>query len=148
MAISIETANVTLDEYDTHRHAEVTPGAYVLLTMSDTGIGMTEEVQEHLFEPFFTTKEVGKGTGLGLATCFGIITQSGGYIRVDSQPEQGTTFKIYLPRVAGEEARPLAEQSTPTNLSRGTETILLAEDEPAVRDHAARVLREQGYTVR
>jgi signal transduction histidine kinase/ActR/RegA family two-component response regulator len=142
----IETANVTLDHHYARRHAEITPGEYVLLAVSDTGFGMTEEVKRRLFEPFFTTKEVGKGSGLGLATCFGIVKQIGGHIRVYSELDQGTTFKIYLPQAEGT-AHPLVKSEPLDLLALGTETILLAEDEGAVRDLAAYALRQQGYTV-
>jgi two-component system cell cycle sensor histidine kinase/response regulator CckA len=142
----IETANVTLDHHYARRHAGVAPGEYVLLAVSDTGTGMSEEVKARLFEPFFTTKEVGKGTGLGLATCFGIVNQSGGHIQAYSELGQGTTFKIYLPRVAGV-ALPLVKPEPIDTLLQGTETILLAEDESPVRELAARALRQQGYTV-
>jgi PAS domain S-box-containing protein len=142
----IETANVTLDHQFARRHLEVTPGEYILLAVTDTGTGMTEEVKARLFEPFFTTKEVGKGTGLGLATCFGIVKQSGGHIRAYSELGEGTTFKIYLPRVGGV-ASQLPKSEPLDLLAQGSETILLAEDEGAVRDLAARALRQQGYTV-
>ncbi|MBE7553579.1 MAG: PAS domain S-box protein [Anaerolineales bacterium] len=142
----IETANVSLDHDYARRHAEVTPGEYVLLAVSDTGVGMTEEVKSRLFEPFFTTKEVGKGTGLGLATCFGIVKQNGGHIRAYSEVGVGTTFKIYLPQVEGV-ATPLVRPEPINILAQGTETILLAEDEITVRDLAAQSLRQQGYTV-
>lgn len=142
----IETANVSLDHDYARRHAEVTPGEYVLLAVSDTGIGMTEEVKARLFEPFFTTKEVGKGTGLGLATCFGIVKQNEGHIRAYSEVGVGTTFKIYLPQVEGV-ATPLVRPEPIDILAQGTETILLAEDEITVRDLAAQSLRQQGYTV-
>jgi two-component system, cell cycle sensor histidine kinase and response regulator CckA len=123
----------------------MTTGDYVCMTVSDTGNGMSLEVQTHLFEPFFTTKEQGKGTGLGLATCYGIIRRHGGAIRVDSALGQGTTISIYLPQVV---ATGTPAAYTPADgLPRGTETILLVEDEPAVRVLAARVLREQGYRV-
>lgn len=142
----IETANVSLDHDYARRHAEVTPGEYVLLAVSDTGVGMTEEVKARLFEPFFTTKEVGKGTGLGLATCFGIVKQNGGHICAYSELGVGTTFKIYLPQVEGV-ATPLVRPEPIDILAQGTETILLAEDEITVRDLAAQSLRQQGYIV-
>jgi two-component system cell cycle sensor histidine kinase/response regulator CckA len=144
--LTFETANVRLDQDYADEHAEVTPGEYVLLAVSDTGIGMTEEIKARIFEPFFTTKEEGKGTGLGLATCFGIIKQSKGHIGVYSEPGLGTTFKIYLP-CATETTEPIAAREESETLPRGTETILLVEDGEAVRVLAAQLLREQGYTV-
>ncbi len=144
--LTIETANVVLDETYTASHFDAPPGKYVLLAVSDTGVGMSEEVQTHIFEPFFTTKEEGKGTGLGLATVYGIVKQCGGHIWVYSEIGRGTTFKIYLPRVEVE-ASPLSEHNESPSMPRGTETILLAEDEILVRELAARTLREQGYTV-
>jgi PAS domain S-box-containing protein len=144
--LTIETANVTLDRTYTRQHANVTPGDYVLLAISDNGIGMGDEIKAHLFEPFFTTKELGKGTGLGLATVFGIVKQSGGHIWVYSEPGYGTTFKIYLPRLAATGQQPSPIQPV-SQLPHGGETILLVEDEPAVRDLAIKVLRRQGYTV-
>jgi PAS domain S-box-containing protein len=143
--LTIHTDNVTLDEDYARRHL-VTPGDYVMVSVSDTGAGMTDEVKQHIFEPFFTTKEQGKGTGLGLATCFGIIQQSNGHIHSDSQVDKGTQFKIYLPRVRGLEDSN-SSREIPVSLPQGTETILLAEDEPSLRQLMARVLRTQGYTV-
>jgi two-component system cell cycle sensor histidine kinase/response regulator CckA len=144
--LTIETGSVTLDDDYMRVHPEATSGDYVMVAMSDTGVGMTEEVKSHLFEPFFTTKEMGKGTGLGLATVYGIVKQSGGFIYVYSEPGKGTTFKIYLPRVKEPvTALPRAEEFR--ELPRGTETVLLVEDEPSVRELAARALRQQGYTV-
>ncbi len=140
--LTIKTANVILGT----DHLDAQPGQYVLLTVSDTGIGMSEDIQARLFEPFFTTKEQGKGTGLGLATIFGIVKQSEGHISVDSKPGQGATFKVYLPRVA-EATAPKTEPGLTSSLPQGTETILLVEDESAVRELAARVLQQQGYTV-
>jgi len=141
----IETANVTLDDDDARRHADVVPGDYVLLAVSDTGTGMSEEVKGYVFEPFFTTKPQGKGTGLGLATCYGIVKQSSGHMWFDSEVGQGTTFLIYLPR--REETARHAQQRETSSLLQGTETILLAEDEPLVRSIAAQTLRLHGYTV-
>jgi PAS domain S-box-containing protein len=142
----IETANVELDEAYARDHVAATPGPYVMLAMSDTGIGMDKETQAHIFEPFFTTKEKGKGTGLGLATAYGIVKQSGGDIWLYSEPDQGTAFKIYLPRVE-EAAQPVEAISTGAPLSGGSETILLVEDEEGVRDLAGRILELKGYKV-
>ena len=143
----IELGNVEFDADYVSAHTVAVPGPYVLLAVSDTGVGMDAETQAFIFQPFFTTKEQGQGTGMGLATVYGIVKQSGGFIYVYSEPGQGTTFRIYLPRVAGE--RPAAGAETPAARpsSSGTETILLVEDEPAVRSFARRTLEEQGYIV-
>jgi two-component system, cell cycle sensor histidine kinase and response regulator CckA len=144
--IVIETINETVNEFDASRFTLRRPGDYAVLSMSDTGVGMTEEVQTHLFEPFFTTKEPGKGTGLGLATCHGIVRQNGGQILAFSEPGSGTTFRIYLPR--SESSVPPAPAPADAEPSvRGDETVLLAEDEPAVRALAQVALRANGYTV-
>ena len=143
--LTIRTDNVTLDENYARSHL-ITPGDYVMVSVSDTGVGMTDEVKQHIFEPFFTTKEQGKGTGLGLATCFGIIQQSNGHIHASSQVDQGTQFKIYLPCVREVEDS-ISSREGPVSLPQGTETILLAEDETSLRQLMARVLRTQGYTV-
>jgi PAS domain S-box-containing protein len=142
----IETTNVELDESYAHSHVAMKPGRYVKLCVGDTGIGMSPEVREHLFEPFFTTKEKGKGTGLGLSTVYGIVMQSGGNIWVYSEPDLGTTFKIYLPRV-DESFEEMREKVTREELPCGGETILVVEDEEDVRRLAVRVLERQGYTV-
>jgi len=142
----IETANVGFDETHAHGHIAATSGRYVMLSVSDTGMGMTPEVREQAFEPFFTTKEKGKGTGLGLSTVYGIVKQSGGYIWVYSAPGQGTAVKIYLPRVE-EEADALLRRGSPDSIPRGSETVLVVEDEPSVRTLAAHILRDQGYRV-
>jgi signal transduction histidine kinase/CheY-like chemotaxis protein len=144
--LTIETANVNLDEEYTHTHIGVIPGHYVRLSVSDTGVGMSQEVREKAFEPFFTTKEQGKGTGLGLSTVYGIVNQSKGNIWVYSEPGHGTTFKIHLPSVM-EELDSLPERDETDSFPGGRETVLLVEDEPSVRDLANRLLKQQGYTV-
>jgi PAS domain S-box-containing protein len=144
--LTVETGNVYLDENYFFQHPYTIPGNYVRLTVSDNGMGMDKDTQAQIFEPFFTTKEPGKGTGLGLATVYGILKQSGGYIEVYSELGQGTTFKVYLPRVEEEvEApKPLPEFAEP---GRGTETILLVEDEETLRRLVCAALREHGYQV-
>jgi two-component system cell cycle sensor histidine kinase/response regulator CckA len=144
--LAIETANVVLDETYARTHIGVAPGSYVMLSVSDTGCGMSPEIKELIFEPFFTTKEEGKGTGLGLSTIYGIVKQSGGNIWVYSEPGRGTTFKVYLPRVE-EETDALPVQDHTDHLPKGNETVLLVEDDPSLRALAARVLRYQGYKV-
>jgi two-component system cell cycle sensor histidine kinase/response regulator CckA len=146
--LTIETSNIELDEEDARWHAGITPGRYVMLVVNDTGSGMDQQTRERVFEPFFTTKEVGKGTGLGLSTVYGIVKQSGGYIFVYSEPGKGATFKIYLPAIE-EQTVVRAQRDTTGHLQlpHGRETVLLVEDEAVVRNLAASVLREQGYTV-
>ncbi|HOL72340.1 MAG TPA: PAS domain S-box protein [Bryobacteraceae bacterium] len=143
--ISIETAPAHLDTGYSRTHLGVRPGEYVLIAVSDTGHGMDAETKRHIFEPFFTTKEPGKGTGLGLATVYGIVKQSGGEIWVYSEPGQGTTFKVYFPRV--DEAVSPPEAFTTVDERRGTETVLVVEDEEGVRELIAEMLRQRGYTV-
>ena len=142
----IETQNVVLEEDFIASHLQAQPGPHVLLAVSDTGAGMTEEVKAHLFEPFFTTKEPGRGTGLGLAMIYGIVKQSGGSIWVYSEVDHGTVFKIYLPRAEPAE-RPLPNTQDTTEKPSGDETILVAEDADDVRDLIRQVLQESGYTV-
>ena len=147
--LTIETANVFLDKLYAHTHIAVSPGPYVMLAVSDSGHGIEENVKAHIFEPFFTTKEKGKGTGLGLATVYGIVKQSGGNIWCYSEPGKGTTFIIYLPRADDRSEKIFSERdlNIPFELLRGTESILLAEDEENVRKVTRRVLENQGYRV-
>ncbi len=144
--LTLETANVELDQAYAREHAVVKPGSYVMLAISDTGCGMDAETLSHVFEPFFTTKEQGKGTGLGLSTVYGIVKQSGGYIWPYSEPRMGTSFKIYLPRVDEMAERAQARAQAASGLG-GTETILLVEDEEGVRALTRQLLQRHGYTV-
>ncbi len=142
----LETRNVELDEEYAATHAGVAPGSYVMLALADTGVGMTKEVQSRIFEPFFTTKERGKGTGLGLSTVASIVKQRGGHVWVYSEPGKGTTFRVYLPRIAGANE---GTSSVPPSMGTGkaSETILLVEDDEQVRAVACSILRRQGYRV-
>jgi CheY-like chemotaxis protein len=144
--VTLETANVELDEAYAHQHAEVIPGQYVMLAVSDTGMGMDQETLSHIYEPFFTTKEQGKGTGLGLATVYGIVKQSGGHVWVYSEVGRGTTFKIYLPRVE-ETAEAVEPGFAQPGLTRGSETVLVVEDAGPVRELIRNLLQTDGYTV-
>jgi CheY-like chemotaxis protein len=143
--LRIETANVELREEDRKNRRYVVPGRYVMLTVADAGTGMDAEVQSHIFEPFFTTKEMGKGTGLGLATVYGVIKQSGGYIFVESEPGRGAQFKIFLPRVEGSAIE--LEPAAPSQKTHGSRTILIAEDEAALRKLTRNTLKHLGYAV-
>jgi PAS domain S-box-containing protein len=144
--LSIETANIFLEPEDAKQKVGILPGAYVMLAVCDTGHGIDDSIRQHIFEPFFTTKEVGRGTGLGLATVYGIVKQSGGNIEVESREGVGTTFRIYLPRVE-DESEAAEVKNTSTELPTGTETILLVEDEELVRNLSREILETCGYTV-
>jgi CheY-like chemotaxis protein len=147
--ITIETMNSELDENYTSEHSPVVPGRYIGLAVSDTGVGMDKDTKEHAFDPFFTTKEAGKGTGLGLATVYGIVKQSGGYVWIYSEPGLGSTIKVYLPEVSAVAAFTSAgdPSAVPKVAPRGSETILLVEDEDAVRSLTCRILQKHGYRV-
>ncbi|MFA6240202.1 MAG: response regulator [Candidatus Hydrogenedentales bacterium] len=144
--LTIETKRVELDESYTEQHIVLAIGAYVLLSVSDTGVGMSKETLQQVFEPFFTTKEVGKGTGLGLATVYGIVRQSGGQIQVYSEVGLGTTFKIYLPLAETAESPRLHAHRTGVTAT-GTESVLIVEDDASLRRMTQRILQEAGYTV-
>ncbi|MGO8945017.1 MAG: PAS domain S-box protein [Syntrophobacteraceae bacterium] len=145
-AITLRTENVVIDDSNWADTPEFIPGEYVLLTVSDNGSGMSEEVRSNIFEPFFTTKEIGKGTGLGLSTVYGIVKQNDGFIYVESEPGKGTTFKIYLPRFEAETAHVPSGEINVKRLT-GTETILLVEDDEAILDLGKMILENLGYTV-
>jgi PAS domain S-box-containing protein len=142
--IVIETLNTYLDEGYAAHHAGMKAGHYVLLEVTDTGVGMTQQVMQHIFEPFFTTKGAGVGTGLGLSTVYGIVTQAGGWIWVYSEPGRGSSFKVYLP-AAGGTPQPLAAPVSAAETLRGTETVLVVEDQPEVRKLTLAMLEGQGY---
>jgi signal transduction histidine kinase len=144
--LTVEVRNVELDESYKHEHESVIPGRYVMLAVEDTGCGMDRDTQSRIFDPFFTTKELGKGTGLGLATVYGIVKQSGGYIWVRSELRKGTKFQVYLPRVE-QAAQPAKEEESEGTVLRGRETILLAEDSASLREMAREYLEGVGYTV-
>jgi two-component system, cell cycle sensor histidine kinase and response regulator CckA len=144
--LTIQTSHISLDENYVRQFPDVQPGDYVRLAITDTGAGMTKSVKARLFEPFFTTKGVGKGTGLGLATCYGILKQSGGHINVYSEPGRGSTFSIYLPQVP-HSTKTICEPVEAPNLAGGIETILLVEDDSALRQMAATLLGRLGYTI-
>jgi len=144
--LRIEARNVQLDDSYKQTHSPVNPGPYVMITVEDSGCGMNRETQARIFDPFFTTKELGKGTGLGLATVYGIVKQSEGYIWVYSEPSKGTIFKVYLRR-ADQSAQPTKLDTLDTTLLRGCETILLVEDSESLRDMVREYLKSMGYTV-
>jgi len=143
LVIETETREVTAEEVEAF--PGVKPGPFVVLGLTDTGCGMSAETIEHIFEPFFTTKPEGKGTGLGLATVYEIVSQAGGFVRVDSVVDQGTTFRVYLPLAAGDIQE--AAAVIPTSSRVGSECVLLVEDEDALRTMMRHALRRQGYTV-
>ncbi len=145
--LTIELGNKVLDREYARHHAEVVPGDYAMVAVSDTGHGMTPEVAARVFEPFFTTKPDGKGTGLGLAMVFGFVKQSGGHVKIYSEPGHGTTVKIYLPRAIGQLAAVGGRTAAPVELPRGSATILVVEDEAAVREIACAILADLGYRV-
>jgi two-component system, cell cycle sensor histidine kinase and response regulator CckA len=144
-SLTIEAANAELGTAEVRRYRYVAPGRYIMLRVTDTGCGMDAEVQSHIFEPFFTTKEKGKGTGLGLATVYGVIKQSGGYIWVDSEPNKGATFRIYLPEV--QDMPEASEEKIAVTRASGPRTILVVEDEASLRKLTRTTLQDTGYTV-
>jgi len=141
----MQTSNAELDATNLSQHESVKPGRYVMLSVSDTGCGMDGQTQAHIFEPFFTTKESGKGTGLGLSTVYGIVKQSEGYVWVYSEPGQGATFKIYLPQVDAVAESIIAAETA--DIPKGSETVLLVEDDDSMRDLTRHCLEMGGYTV-
>jgi two-component system cell cycle sensor histidine kinase/response regulator CckA len=143
--LKLTTTNVQVDAVQASRHLDARPGPYVLLVVTDTGVGMDPETQSRIFEPFFTTKESGKGTGLGLSTVYGIVKQCDGYIEVESEPGYGTTFRLFFPRVDSTPA--IAETTESYSASHGSETILVTEDDAAVRELTRQVLEMHGYKV-
>ena len=145
--LTIELANKILDDDYARRQSEVTAGDYVMLAVSDTGHGMTPDILARVFEPFFTTKPDGKGTGLGLAMVFGFVKQSGGHVKIYSEPGEGTTVRLYLPRAIGAPVGIMTRGSMPLDLPRGSATVLVVEDEPAVREVAVAILTDLGYRV-
>jgi PAS domain S-box-containing protein len=146
--LTIETANASLDESYPSEFAEpIVPGQYVMIAVADTGTGMSAETMAHVFEPFFTTKEVGKGTGLGLSHVYGFVRQSGGYVRIYSEPGHGTTVKLYLPRDRTDSGEPDREPKEPQRIDGGTDTILIVEDDADLRGYSEGILRELGYEV-
>ncbi len=144
--LTIETANVNLDGRYAEKHMGVTPGAYGVVAVSDTGVGIDKKTQARIFEPFFTTKAKGRGTGLGLSTVYGIVKQSAGNVWVYSEPGKGTTLKVYLPQVDAA-AEPLSSADMPVTSARGSETVLVVEDDALFREFASRALTDYGYTV-
>jgi CheY-like chemotaxis protein len=143
--LTIEVTNVDLDEAYAEMHHGISAGAYVMLAVTDTGVGMDRATMDRIFEPFFTTKDKGKGTGLGLATVFGIVKQSGAHVQVYSEPTVGTTFKIYFPRTDRELSR--LDPTIQAGNLRGTETVLVVEDDDQVRDVTRQILERNGYNV-
>jgi CheY-like chemotaxis protein len=144
--LTIETSNAYLDDEYCRQHDGVTPGQYILIAITDSGAGMSAETIDHAFEPFFTTKEAGKGTGLGLSQVYGFMKQSEGHIKIYSEPGEGTTIKLYLPRRDGNEAPVSADDHESSDHARG-ETILIVEDDDGVRQYAAEILRDLNYQI-
>jgi CheY-like chemotaxis protein len=145
--VAIQTSNAVVDGTFARVHADRVSGEYVVLSVSDTGKGMSPEVVQHIFEPFFTTKDVGAGTGLGLATVFGIVKQNKGWIEVETEPERGSVFKVFLPRAATSPLPEDAPAQVETALPGGTETLLVVEDEPSILELSSMILQQCGYTV-
>jgi CheY-like chemotaxis protein len=145
--LTIDTANARLDDHYAAAHSEVTPGQYVVLTVTDTGTGMPDEIRERAFEPFFTTKEVGQGSGLGLSMVYGFVKQSGGHVKIYSELGQGTAVKIYLPRTVPAPSRAPSTRPVQEHIPAGSESILVVEDDPLVRAYMTDQLRNLGYAV-
>jgi CheY-like chemotaxis protein len=144
--LTVATENLYVDHFGTESYPDVIPGDYSLLTVKDTGIGIPEDIKAHIFEPFFTTKGVGEGTGLGLSICYGIITQIGGFMAVDSEVGKGTTIRVFLPRVEGE-SRTSEQKAKFKHPPKGNETVLVVEDEIILRHLICQVLESHGYRV-